>query len=43
VMGLRGRNIPVSLVNNSARVGERFAHSFSDAIAQRTTSQRALA
>ena len=43
VMGLRGRNIPVSLVNNSARAGERFAHSFSDAIAQRTTSQRALA
>lgn len=43
VMGLRGRKLPVSLVNNGARPGERFAHSFGDAIAHPATAARANA
>ena len=33
VMGLRGRKMPVELVSNGARPGERFAHGFGDALA----------
>lgn len=43
VMGLRGRKLPVSLVNKGARPGERFAHSFGDAIAHPATGARANA
>ncbi|MCY1165262.1 hypothetical protein D9M73_51650 [compost metagenome] len=43
VMGLRGLKLPVSLVNNGARAGERFAHSFGDAIAHPAPAARAQA
>ena len=33
VMALRGRHIPVELRKNGTRAGERFAHSFDDAVA----------
>jgi hypothetical protein len=42
VMGLRARKINVSLVNNAPRIGERFTHTFSDAIANAISPTKVL-
>ncbi len=41
-MGLRGRKITVSLISNIPRAGERFTHTFGDALAYSDTAAKAF-